>query len=362
MFRAGYILNPWADTFWFLLLPFLATLIALATQQWLTSVAIASISLWITFPHHFASWLRTYGIAEDRQRWYDQLIIGPVVILGLVLAGLRWAPVTAALLLLLWDHQHSLMQQHGFARIYDFKAHSGGPATGRFDLALAWILFGNMLLTSPLLMPVVIRELYRFHWPVTPQQIQAVQLASWIATGLFLILYFGHLVQIVRQGHKINPIKYLFIFSSYFLWYFCAWQTANILVFGVAHRIMHGLQYSVFVYWYLRKHAQKTDSSPGLVSWLVQPGHVLFFIGTGLVYAFLFHVLTGGGLIPWGFGLLHFPDLYRAIPAFSWPSLSSNEGYALISAAMIEAFALTHYYFDSFIWKVSDRRTQAGLA
>lgn len=362
VFQTGYILNRNWDLVWFVGLPFVATVVALLCQQWLTGAALVAFSLWITFPHHFAGWIRTYGIAEERQRWSDRLIVGPAVLLATCIAGLRWAPVTTALLVLLWDHQHSLMQQHGFARIYDFKGRTGAPSTGRFDLWLSWILFGNMLLTSPLLMPVLIRELYRFRLPVSRQAIEAVQLTSWGVTGIFLAVYLGHLVWCVRHGYRLNPIKYVFIASSYFLWYFCAWQSANVLVFGIAHRIMHGVQYSVIVYWYLRKQTQGEQSRASFAGWLVRPGHVAAFVLTGLIYSALFHGITGGALGDFGFGVIEFPRLYQAIPNLGLSRLSPGEGYALVSAAMIEAFALTHYYFDSFIWKVSDRRTQAGLS
>ena len=80
MFRVGYILNPRQDLIWFLALPYVAVGIALASQQWLPAIAMASIGLWITIPHHFASWLRTYGLAEDRHRYQDRLIVGPAVL------------------------------------------------------------------------------------------------------------------------------------------------------------------------------------------------------------------------------------------------------------------------------------------
>lgn len=135
-FRTGFIINRGGDFFWFLGLPFLAIGVALACQQWLPAVAIASVSLWITAPHHFATWLRAYGLKEDWQRFKGRLVIGPLVLVGLTLSGMAWAPITLILIITLWDHQHSLMQQHGFARIYDFKARTSAPSTGRFDLAL----------------------------------------------------------------------------------------------------------------------------------------------------------------------------------------------------------------------------------
>ncbi|MCP4507165.1 MAG: hypothetical protein GY826_12355 [Fuerstiella sp.] len=86
------------------------------------------------------------------------------------------------------------------------------------------------------------------------------------------------------------------------------------------------------------------------------------FVLMGLFYSVVLHLLSGGpvgGLI---FGWGDFPNLYEAIPSLNLPSMTPDEGYAVVTQALLETFGLTHYYFDSFIWKVSDRRIQKGLA
>ena len=360
MFRSGYILNGRQDLIWFLGLPYAAVGVALASQQWLPAIAMASIALWITTPHHFASWLRTYGLAEDRHRYKDRLLVGPAVLFCLTLAGMTWVPITTAMMVLLWDHQHSLMQQHGFARIYDFKAKTGAPQTGRYDLVLAWVLFGNMLITSPLFVPYLLREMYRLHLPVSIDTVHMVQTTSWVVFSVWLLVYTGHVIHSVVKGHPCNPVKYLFIFSSYFLWYYCSWHTSNLLVFGIAHRIMHGVQYIVMVYWYMRR--KTAGESKGFAARLVRPGNIAMFIGVGIIYAAAFQLLTGGPLAAFGFGVLPMAGQYKAIPELGLQNMTYGESYALMSAVLINVFGLTHYYFDSFIWKVSDSRTQKGLS
>jgi len=122
MFKTGFILSARADLLWFLGLPFLAVAVALTSQHYLSAVAMASVSLWITMPHQGATWLRTYGLTEDWQRFRGRLIVAPILLFATAVVGLQWAPITLMIIVMLWDHQHSIMQQHGFARIYDFKA------------------------------------------------------------------------------------------------------------------------------------------------------------------------------------------------------------------------------------------------
>ena len=118
-------------------------------QEHLPGESVAAAALWVTVPHHFAIWLRVYASPADFNRWRERFVIGPFLMVLMAYVAIRYAPLTLVLIVSLWDHQYSLMQ-HGFARIYDFKARAGAEITAGFDLLLNWILFVNMLIVSPL--------------------------------------------------------------------------------------------------------------------------------------------------------------------------------------------------------------------
>jgi hypothetical protein len=42
-------------------------------------------------------------------------------------------------------------------------------------------------------------------------------------------------------------------------------------------------------------------------------------------------------------------------------ALSVEAGYGLYAGLLIFSTQLLHYYFDSFIWKVRDKKVQASL-
>lgn len=350
MLRTGYILRQQDDLIWFILLPFVAIAAALACQQWLPAVALASITLIITAPHHFVTWLRTYGIAEEWQRFKTRLILGPICLFLLILSGLKFAPWTLFLVIIMWDHQHSIMQQYGFARIYDFKAGTGTPSTARYDLFLGWILYINLFLTSPLFTKFWVRELFRWKIPVAASTVETIQLASWTLTTVFLVLYTLHVLRGIAAGYPVNPLKLVFLAASYFLWYFTSWHTDSILVFGIAHRLMHGLQYIVIVYWYIRRKEESKAEHPDRVAVLVTPGHIAWFLVACVMYAFLFQLIAGQPLERFGFGVVNFVG-----------QLNYDQAYHVYAETVVSLAALTHYYFDSFIWKVRDERTQGGL-
>ncbi len=343
-FQRAYITDRKNDYIWFLGLPFAAVAFALAAQQHLPGGALAAIALWVTVPHHFATWLRVYASPAEFSRWRERFVAGPVVLVLMTYVLMRYAPLSLVLIVTLWDHQHSLMQQYGFARIYDFKARAGAPSTSRFDFYFNWIFFVNMLVVSPLFSNIWVRMLYEWHLPVGAGTVQLVHRISWTLTLGYLAVYAGHALWCIRRGYPLNPLKYLFLFASYFLWYYASFTTHYLLAFAVAHRIMHGVQYIVMVYFYNRNKVERTGGDSSLLAYLGQPEHLKAFLLLCAAYALVFHALTEGHGRDFGFGLVGF-----------------NTNFDLFSYSLISSFSLLHYYYDAFIWKVRRKEVQQGL-
>lgn len=344
LLQTGYIVDRRQDYIWFVGLPFIAVCFALVSGHYLPGAALAAIALWITIPHHFVTWLRVYGSPSEFARFKERFILGPVLLVGLVYALIQYGPLSLVLIVTLWDHQHSLMQQYGFARVYDFKAKTGAPSTAKFDLAFNWIFFANMLVVSPLFSVIWVRMLHEWRVPISAEAVAVVQLVSWtIAIGYGLV-YLGHLAWCARRGYALNPLKYAFLLSSYFLWYFTSFNTAYLLVFAVAHRIMHGIQYIVMVYFYNRHKVERTGGDSALLRYVSGKGHVKAFLLICAAYAMVFHALTEGLVRDFGFGLVGF-----------------NTNFDLFSYSLLSSFALIHYYYDAFIWKVRKKDVQEGL-
>lgn len=361
MFRTGYITTFRGDLVWFLGLPFFALAMAFASQTWLPPLAIVSVALWIEVPHHFTTFLRTYGLADDWQKFRDRLIIGPIVILSMTALGLVYAPLTVVLLTTIWNQQHFLMQLHGFTRIYDFKARTGAPDTGRWDMTLNWVLYGNMFLTAPLFVKLWIRELYRFNLPITAEAVRWIETLSWTGTIVFVLLYIAYQISSVRKGYAVNPVKFLFILISYGVLYIVAWNTASVLVHAITNTIIHGVQYNVIVYWYIRRKMEQTGTTKGFMATLVRPGNGIFFALFCLLYAVIYQLLSGRPLHHFGFGLVTLTSQYDAIPQLAIDRMNPQTGFEIFAIALLSLPGVLHLYFDSFIWKVRDAKVQRGL-
>jgi hypothetical protein len=340
--QTGYIVDRRQDYIWFIGLPFVAVAFALVSGHYLPGAALAAIALWVTIPHHFVTWLRVYGSPAEFARFRDRFVLGPLVLVGFVYALIHYAPLTLVLIVTLWDHQHSLMQQYGFSRVYDFKARAGAPSTAKFDLAFNWIFFVNMLVVSPLFSVIWVRMLHEWRVPVEAATVEAVHWVSWTVAIVYGLVYLGHVAWCARRGYALNPLKYAFMFSSYFLWYFTSFSTAYLLVFAVAHRIMHGIQYIVMVYYYNRHKVERTGGDSALLRHVA--GNLKAFLLICAAYAMVFHALTEGLVRDFGFGLVGF-----------------NTNFDLFSYSLLSSFALIHYYYDAFIWKVRKKEVQEGL-
>jgi hypothetical protein len=337
--RAGYIVDPRNDAVWFLALPLVAIALAELSEQLLPEIALAIVGLLVTTPHHFATWLRVYGSPAEFARSRERVIFGPILLVALAYGLTMLAPLTLLLVVFLWDHQHSIMQQYGFSRVYDFKAGTGAPSTPRFDLVFGWVLFVNMLLVSPLWSVYWVRILHEWGLPPSTDGIVLVKQVSWTVTLGYAAVWLGHIVGCVRRGYSLNPLKYLFLLASYSLWYYTSFSTTYLLVFLIAHRIMHGVQYIVMVYFYNRNQVERTGGDSRLLRRLGEPGHILAFLSLCAVYSIAFGLLTQVDGRGFSFG----------------PQLD------FFAYSLISSFALTHYYFDSFIWKVHRPEVQVAL-
>lgn len=371
MFQSGFIINRRYDLVFFISLPFWVLAFALASYNWLSSIALASVALWITLPHQMVTWIRVGAVPEDWPMYRSRFLVGLVVIIATTLLGLLYAPITLLLLVAMWDHQHALMQQHGFSRIYDFKAKAGAPTTGKFDLMLSWALYLNLFLTTPLFTKFWTRELHNYHIGVSREIVYGVHVLSYSLLALAVLVYLVHMVRSVKQGYSINLWKFAFLGASYFLWYFTAWHSDSVLVFGIAHGTMHGIQYIVMVYIYMQRRFErraaenntpKSNFVTHFFSKVFQPKFLWMFILMCLAYSVFFQLLAGQPLYDFGIGIFNVSNVYdQAIPELGLKALTRSESFEIYAALLINLGGLLHYYTDSFIWKVRDKKVQADL-
>jgi hypothetical protein len=165
----------------------------------------------------------------------------------------------------------------------------------------------------------------------------------------------------LSQGYGINPVKYLFIVCNYSVLYYVSWHTNSILVYGIANIIMHGVQYIVFIYLYLQRSSQREHREHGFVSWLVRPRHIPAYVLLLAGYAVIYQLMAGRPLDELGFGAVSLASHYEAVPEVKIGAMSIATGQELFLLTLLNVPGMLHLYYDSFIWKVRDARSQKGL-
>ena len=143
-------------------------------------------------------------------------------------------------------------------------------------------------------------------------------------------------------------------------------------MYGIAHRLMHGIQYIVIVNSYLghkiEKSIQQRDTPDSRIwtfcsNWmgrLMSSHRSLAFVGMGATYLLLYQFILLRPLDEFGFGVINFMRIGPQ-PHPGMSDVTQADAYELFAMTLIQAIPVTHYYFDSFIWKVSDARVQQGL-
>lgn len=339
--RAGFIVSPPFDLFYFILSPILGLIvikaIVMAEWSWVAAPETLmgvrdskigfAIGVW-TYAHLFAvvfrSHVNTHVFSQHRIRF----VVVPVVLcLGFIFNP--WILAIGLMATLFWDLYHSSMQVFGFSRIYDSKF-GNPPEKGRLlDVWMAHVLYIAPVFVGLSLNKILnsaSREFTALGWNVPSELVDPIIAAQpvfaqvvTIASGLFIIYYILAYWRLSQQGYKYSPQKALALVST---------GATTIYAWGFMHPVgaflvvnfFHALQYFAIVWWSEKKNITATFRLPE-VAW----GHVVSLL---LFIAIIFGV-----------------GLWMRTVAYAGP----REIVALSVATVI---ALMHFWYDGFIWSV----------
>ena len=62
-----------------------------------------------------------------------------------------------------------------------------------------------------------------------------------------------------------------------------------------------------------------------------------------------------------GFGVFRISEVDRTIESLKAVGMTDAMWQGLYAEILVAGFGMTHFYFDSFIWKVRDKKVQKGL-
>ncbi|RMH41887.1 MAG: hypothetical protein D6689_09920 [Deltaproteobacteria bacterium] len=300
-----------------------------------------ALNVGCTLTHYAPTWLRAYGDREERRRNRCAVWLFPPAVV--VLAAATWERQTVlAFVLYAWDRFHAVMQNYGFARLYDAK-HAGAPARWR-RLDLAWLTAMAAMLTAwnmGLLVPLL-EQLERVGIPIAHRRAVMTGIRATTTTVAVVItaIWLWDTVRRTRIDGRINSGRLAFL-ALITAGHGVMNTTTNVFLLGAHEKVYHSVQYCVLVWHYNRKrvaHARPDDVSP-LLRWTAGPRGLWVYVG----------VLT------------LWTSIVFAIDAAWFRPLVGASGNTGLYTALFAALALTHYYFDSFLWRVRRADIRANL-
>ena len=355
--RRPWIVSPWWDLAYVVITPLaIVPLVLLVSRRWFTpeQITLAAISF-ASLGHHLPGFMRAYGDRDLFVRYRWRFLLAPPLVFAVALLftpprrlveafDLPWHHLHGLeLVLLIWGTWHGLMQTFGFMRIYDLRQGRNDPRTGRLDFWLCLTMFTAGMVFSDVRCYGVAQAMWQAGLPIFDRTmlVRVRWLVGSVAMGV-LLAYAADLLRIARQGERPDWVKLLLAgMTGWFYWYTGRLST-NLLIGLAMFEIYHAVQYNAIVWVYNRKRFQQAGDRFGPLGFLFRSRTTMLGLYLAMIGAYgLSRYFSGGvnGPVYWG---------------------TPGNAYQWLMAAFVTSSAL-HFYFDGFIWKVSDRSTQQNL-
>ncbi len=340
-----WIINRWLDLLLFVATPLLLIPLALLGQG---RVAVSGLYLVVlTFGaigHHLPGYLRAYGDRELLTQYRFRFVLAPLLMLGIGLtfsyAGLSGLSV----ILLLWGIWHVMMQEYGFARIYDAKVESYVKQTIYLDFLMCFCWFGAGVLFSPSRLEQILQAFYMAGGPLIESTwIQALQLL-WVAVTA--IVTTGFVINYIyqrRQGQAASLVKLLTVAASVGLWWFAMVRVEDILLGILLFEVFHDIQYLTLVRFYTGRRVEQGAASGAWTQFLFRRGAIYLVIYLLLAAAYGLPAYLGGATPSW-------------IQYSSSANLLTKTIFGLVAAS-----TMLHFYYDGFIWQLRNPHVRRSL-
>ena len=294
------------------------------------------LNITFTLSHYAPTWVRALGDRAQFRANRLQIILFPVLFFCFAFAT-RSQPMVVAFVMYFWDRAHALLQNYGFLRLYEAK--SGPPGSGRIDFALLvssalLLMTFNMGLLTPLLV-----QLHVLGLPVlaAPTSVFALRGVAGLTTLVCAGLYVRAMVKRRQQGLTVSVGKQIFLVALT-LGHALMNLTTNIFLLSAHEKIYHSLQYTVLVWHYDKKRARAgAKETSRFFTALTGKGGLLLYVGV---------IATWTGTV---------------FVAKTFMESEANPYDPTAFQALLGGIALTHYYFDSFLWRVRKPQVRENL-
>jgi len=355
--RRAWIVSPAWDLVYLVATPVLIVpAVLLAVRQWLQpeQVYLAVISF-ASLGHHLPGFMRAYGDRELFTRYQWRFLLAPPLVFALALVfspprgvasalGLPWMHLHGLeLILLVWGTWHGLMQTYGFMRIYDLRRGENDRTTARLDHALCVTMFVAGVVMSDTRMFGVAAAMWQTGLPLFgPETLALVRWAVGVASAAVALLYAVHVLNRWRRGQPINGVKLLLAGTTGWFYWYCGRLSTNLLIGIAMFEIYHAVQYNSIVWIYNRRLLERAGERFGPLGFLFRNRTTMLGVYLAAIAAY---------------SSIRFFTAAEGDTMFSGDLRDARQW--LIALFVTSSFL--HFYYDGFIWKVSDSKTRHNL-
>ena len=355
--RPSWIVSAGWDLSYIVVTPLLIVpVVLIIARGWLTAeeVSLAAIAF-ASLGHHLPGFMRAYGDRDLFVRYRLRFLLVPVFVLGIALLfsppsalakffGLPWAHLHGLeLILLVWGTWHGLMQTYGFMRIYDVRMGVNDRWTARLDHWLCLSVFIAGIAFSDSRMFGVADAMWQSGLPLFgPEWIQWTRMAVGSVGLGVLIAYAINQVRLRRQGVPLSWIKLLLIGTTGWFYWYTGRLSTNLLIGLAMFEIYHAIQYDAIVWIYNRKLFQRAGDRFGPLGFLFRDRWTMLGMYLAAIGAYS-------------------SIRYFSVDANAYVFRGGSQDAHQWLVAMFVTSSFLHFYFDGFIWKVSEKKTQQNL-
>jgi tetratricopeptide (TPR) repeat protein len=157
-----------------------------------------------------------------------------------------------------------------------------------------------------------------------------------------LVAYLANALQRRRRGIDVNAVKLLLAGVTGWFWWYCGRLSTNLLVGVAMFEIYHALQYNAIVWIYNRRLLTRAGERFGPLGFLFRDRLTMLGLYLGAIAAY---------------------SSIRYFTASTDDRMFSGDlagAHQWLIAAFVTS-SLLHFYYDGFIWKVSEPKTQQNL-
>ncbi len=355
--RPRWIVSAGWDLSYIVITPLLIVpVVLILARRWMTAeeISLAAIAFG-SLGHHLPGFMRAYGDHDLFARYRLRFLLVPLLVFGIALLFSPPAALASALrlpwthlhglelILLAWGTWHGLMQTYGFMRIYDVRMGVNDHLTAWLDHLLCLSVFAAGIAFSDSRMFGVADAMWQSGLPLFgPEWVDRTRTVIGGAGLCVLVAYAINQVRLRRQGIPISWIKLLLIGTTGWFYWFTGRLSTNLLIGLAMFEIYHAIQYDAIVWIYNRKLFQRAGDRFGPLGFLFRDRWTM--LGIYLVAIGAYSSIR-----------------YFSVDANAYVFRGGSEDAHQWLVAMFVTSSFLHFYFDGFIWKVSEKKTQQNL-